>query len=85
MELFGSFPVTHDEEMLGAQRPAVPTERSDEERLALVQEELATGFEALEDLGPAVTIFGSARVPRATRSTSWPARWRASSGRPAWR
>ena len=63
MELYGSFPLTADEEMLGAQRPAVPTERSDEERLARVQEELATGFEALKDLGPAVTIFGSARVP----------------------
>jgi uncharacterized protein (TIGR00730 family) len=63
MELFGSFPLTPDAEMLGAQRPAVPTERSDEERLARVQEELATGFEALADLGPAVTIFGSARVP----------------------
>jgi uncharacterized protein (TIGR00730 family) len=63
MEMFGSFPITPDEEMLGAERPAVPTVRTDDERLARVHEELSTGFEALKDLSPAVTIFGSARVP----------------------
>jgi len=63
MESFGYMPATQDEEILGAQRPAVATLRSDEERLALVQEELSTGFDALEDIGPAATVWGSARVP----------------------
>ena len=56
-------PESPDEEILGAQRPAVASIRTDEERLALVREELATGFEALGGLGPAVSLFGSARVP----------------------
>src|SRR4051812_16215062 len=63
MESFGYMPATQDEEILGAQRPAVATLRSDEERLALVQEELSTGFTALKDFGPAATVWGSARVP----------------------
>jgi uncharacterized protein (TIGR00730 family) len=63
MESFGYVPATLDEEILGAQRPAVATLRSDAERIALVEEELRTGFEALKDIGPAVTVWGSARVP----------------------
>jgi hypothetical protein len=49
--------------MHGAERPAVATIDTEEERLALVRDELATGFDALSGLGPAVSIWGSARVP----------------------
>jgi uncharacterized protein (TIGR00730 family) len=57
-------PATHDEELLGAERPAVATERSDAERLQRIHDELAGGFEALENLGCGVSVFGSARTPR---------------------
>jgi uncharacterized protein (TIGR00730 family) len=56
-------PDTHDEELLGAERPNVPTLHSDDERLERIQRELAFGFEALAGLGPACSIWGSARVP----------------------
>ena len=49
--------------MLGAERPAVATVETEEERLALVHDELAMGFDALSGLGPAVSVWGSARVP----------------------
>ena len=49
--------------MLGAERPAVAVVETEEERLALVRDELAMGFDALSGLGPAVSVWGSARVP----------------------
>jgi uncharacterized protein (TIGR00730 family) len=55
-------PTTPDEELLGAERPAVATERTEEERLVRIREELVTGYEALVDLGRAVSVFGSART-----------------------
>jgi hypothetical protein len=55
-------PATHDEELLGAERPAVATERSDEERLQRIHDELANGFEKLAGLGCGVSILGSART-----------------------
>jgi uncharacterized protein (TIGR00730 family) len=55
-------PHTHDEELLGAEKPNVPTLHSDEERLERIRRELAFGFEALSGLGPACSIWGSARV-----------------------
>ena len=57
-------PATPDEELLGAERPAVVTERTEEERLERIREELVAGYEALGGLGCAVSIFGSARTPR---------------------
>jgi uncharacterized protein (TIGR00730 family) len=63
MELDREMPITPDEEIIGADSPAVPTLRTDEERLAKVNEELAAGFEALKGIGPAASVFGSARVP----------------------
>ena len=57
-------PATPDEELLGAERPAVATERTEEERLERIREELVAGYEALGGLGCAVSIFGSARTPR---------------------
>ena len=63
MELYRHPPESQDEEILGAERPAVASMRSEEERLRRVRDELAAGFEALAGLGPAATLFGSARVP----------------------
>ncbi|HEY1357135.1 MAG TPA: TIGR00730 family Rossman fold protein [Thermoleophilaceae bacterium] len=37
--------------------------RTDGERIACVEHELATGFERLAGIGPAVSVFGSARTP----------------------
>jgi uncharacterized protein (TIGR00730 family) len=51
-----------DEELLGTELPAVSS-RSDEERVASMRDELLMGFEALAGTGPAVSLFGSARVP----------------------
>ena len=57
--------------------------RTDAERLALVEQELRQGFEALADLGPAVCVFGSARHARpTTRSTRARARSAGRSARP---
>jgi uncharacterized protein (TIGR00730 family) len=56
-------PATPDEELLGAERPAVVTERTEEERLDRMREELVKGYAALGTLGCAVSIFGSARTP----------------------
>jgi uncharacterized protein (TIGR00730 family) len=63
VELDRHRPITHDEEIIGAESPAVPTLRSDDERLAKVHQELAAGFDALKGIGPAASVFGSARVP----------------------
>jgi uncharacterized protein (TIGR00730 family) len=54
-------PGTPDEEMLGAERPAVATELTEPERLARIERELARGFEALAGIR-GVSCFGSARV-----------------------
>jgi uncharacterized protein (TIGR00730 family) len=55
-------PATLDEELLNAQSAAVETTQSEAERLERVHHELARGFEVLSGIGPAVSIFGSARV-----------------------
>jgi uncharacterized protein (TIGR00730 family) len=55
---------TFDEELLlwlGDEPPEVRA--ADAERIRLIGEELARGFGALARLGPAVTVFGSARTP----------------------
>jgi uncharacterized protein (TIGR00730 family) len=57
-------PVTPNEEIICAESSAVVSKRTDAERLAVVDRELRTGFEALRDVGPAVCVFGSARTPR---------------------
>ena len=56
-------PATPDEELLGAERPAVVTERTEEERLERIRDELVAGYDALAGLGCAVSVFGSARTP----------------------
>ncbi|HEX8054236.1 MAG TPA: TIGR00730 family Rossman fold protein [Thermoleophilaceae bacterium] len=57
-------PGSPDEEILSAESPAVATVETDEERLALIHDELVTGFESLSGLGPAVSVWGSARSSR---------------------
>jgi uncharacterized protein (TIGR00730 family) len=56
-------PSTTDEELFAAELDSVVALRSDRERIALIAAELAYGFESLGDIGPAVSVFGSARTP----------------------
>jgi uncharacterized protein (TIGR00730 family) len=55
-------PATTDEELLGTKRRAVVATRTETERIERIDHDLEVGFDALRDLGPAVTFFGSARV-----------------------
>jgi len=55
-------PRSTDEELFAAEVQTVVALRSDRERIALISEELAYGFEALANIGPAVSVFGSART-----------------------
>ena len=56
-------PATTDEELLGTKRRSVRATKTDAQRLARIAAELQAGFDALRELGPAVSIFGSARTP----------------------
>ncbi len=55
-------PGSPDEELLQAGEPGVAPLLSDRERLGRVRRELVAGFRALERVGPAVSVFGSART-----------------------
>jgi uncharacterized protein (TIGR00730 family) len=55
-------PATPDEELLNADSEAVVATYTEEDRLARMEDELARGFAVLREIGPAVSIFGSARV-----------------------
>ena len=58
-------PQTFDQELLlwlGDEPPAA--READAERIHEIAAELARGFSALAGIGPAVTVFGSARTPR---------------------
>ncbi|MGA2007126.1 MAG: TIGR00730 family Rossman fold protein [Solirubrobacteraceae bacterium] len=55
-------PSTTDEELFAAELDTVVALRSDRERIELIAAELAYGFESLGDIGPAVSVFGSART-----------------------
>jgi uncharacterized protein (TIGR00730 family) len=57
---------TEDEELLRT-RPAVPFRETDTWRTLRIMGEFVEGFDALAEIGPAVTIFGSARVGRRNR------------------
>jgi len=59
----GRSPATADEEIIYAESRSVASERSDEERLARIRHELELGFGELSEIGHAVCVFGSARVP----------------------
>ena len=56
-------PATLDQELLEADSPAIVSTQAESARLARVERELAGGFSALAGLGPAVSVFGSARTP----------------------
>jgi uncharacterized protein (TIGR00730 family) len=55
-------PASPDEELLGTKRRSVLATRTEAQRLERIGHDLEAGFEALRELGPAVTFFGSARV-----------------------
>jgi len=55
-------PATFDEEILNAESPAVVSTESEVARLDRVRNELDRGFSMLAGLGPAVSMFGSARA-----------------------
>jgi uncharacterized protein (TIGR00730 family) len=59
-----SRPASYDEEILAAEEAAVLSLLDDAGRIEAVSRELRTGFASLSGLGPAVTIFGSARTPQ---------------------
>jgi hypothetical protein len=56
--------LTFDEELLSwlGDEPA-SVRQADAERIRQIAAELAHGFDQLADIGPAVTVFGSARTP----------------------
>ena len=61
----GRRPDTDDEELLGAERPEVASERTERDRLERMRSELEDGVDALREMGcRAVSVFGSARTPR---------------------
>src|SRR3954468_5669744 len=55
-------PRTPDEEILQAQSPRTADLHGDPERLERIQAELQKGFELLDDVSYAISMFGSARV-----------------------
>jgi uncharacterized protein (TIGR00730 family) len=56
--------VTFDEELLRSLGDEPPAERArDADRIREIAGELARGFDALSEIGPAVTVFGSSRTP----------------------
>jgi len=57
-------PTSLDEELLEAETSAVLSELTDAQRLKRIRDELRMGFKALDHIGKAVSIFGSARTPR---------------------
>jgi uncharacterized protein (TIGR00730 family) len=58
-------PRTFDEELLAwLGHQAAPLAERDEDRIRRIAAELAYGFSSLAGIGPAVTVFGSARTPQ---------------------
>ena len=56
---------TFDSELLGLLGDEPPAARAqDAQRIRAIAAEFAMGFDALAEIGPAVTVFGSARTPR---------------------
>ena len=56
-------PRTSDEEIIGAETSLVDTVYADDQRLARISDELDRSFTAMSEVGRAVSVFGSARVP----------------------
>ena len=59
-------PLTPDEELIAADEPVVRSLVTDDDRVQRMRSELAMGFERMRDVGPAVSVFGSARTPPGT-------------------
>jgi uncharacterized protein (TIGR00730 family) len=57
-------PSTADQELLQADNALIKAQFTDADRVARAGRELEAGFAALSDLGPALSIFGSARTPQ---------------------
>ncbi|MFZ4519835.1 MAG: TIGR00730 family Rossman fold protein [Microthrixaceae bacterium] len=55
---------TRDEDLLAAPGSAALAAAADPERLRAIEEELRVGFAAMAGVGPAVSVFGSARTAR---------------------
>jgi uncharacterized protein (TIGR00730 family) len=58
----GRTPATADEEIIYADNASVLSERSEDERLQRIEHELVLGFNELGEIGPAICVFGSARI-----------------------
>ena len=58
---------TEDQKLLRSRAPAPDFQDTDTWRTLRITGEFVEGFDALADVGPAVTIFGSARVGRRNR------------------
>ncbi|MGI8750051.1 MAG: TIGR00730 family Rossman fold protein [Thermoleophilaceae bacterium] len=63
MSRAGRDPQTPDEELLEAEVGEISSLLSDATRVDRMRGELEQGFETLSGLGPAVSVFGSARTP----------------------
>jgi hypothetical protein len=74
-------PLTSDEEILEAETPDVLSLRTDDERAARIHDEALAGFRALAGIGPAVSVFGSARTPEPCRLRTRAGRRRAARAR----
>ena len=57
-------PGTLDEELIAAEHPAIQVLLDDGARIERVDAELSAGFETMRAVGPAVSVFGSARTPQ---------------------
>lgn len=57
-------PSSLDQEIIRSGEPEIVAELSDPERLERIREEFAKGFKLLDNLGPAVCVFGSARTDK---------------------
>jgi hypothetical protein len=55
--------LTADQELFGAEHPAIQSTLTDSERVARMAEELAHGFSTLTPVKRGVAVFGSARTP----------------------
>nr|MBA2634192.1 TIGR00730 family Rossman fold protein [Chloroflexota bacterium] len=58
---------TEDQKLLRSREPAADFQETDTWRILRIMGEFVEGFDALADVGPAVAIFGSARVGRRNR------------------
>ena len=56
-------PRTSDEEIIGAETSLVSALYADEQRLRRIHDELDQSFTVMSEVGRAVSVFGSARVP----------------------